>query len=64
MVRAEFRAHRGADDTFLMQFERQWRDYLTMVRQSSGVGRGLTGDEVSALSEEQRVQLTKVAEKI
>ena len=62
---AEFRAHRNASDSFLQQFERQWRDYLVAIRRSpGGAGRSLTGDEVSAMTEEQRAQLTKVAENI
>ncbi len=32
MVKAEFRMHAHADQSFLLQFERQWRDYLTVLR--------------------------------
>ena len=32
MAKAEFRKHANADESFLLQFERQWRDYLTVLR--------------------------------
>ena len=67
-VKAEFRLHRGASANFLTQFERQWRDYLTTLRVSSGaegasLGREMTADEIAALSDEQKVKLLEIREK-
>lgn len=45
---------------FLVEFERQWRDYLHQVvrpEEDRGIGRAMTPDEVAALSDEQKVQL-------
>lgn len=64
-VRAEFRLHRGASETFMPQFERQWRDYLTTLRRApteGTIGRQMTSEEVAALSDEQKVQLMKIHE--
>ena len=65
-VKREFQLHRGASESFLSQFERQWRDYLTTLRAGAGneepIGRELTADEVAALSDEQKVQLLKIKE--
>ena len=65
-VRQEFRLHRDASSDFLHQFERQWRDYLTVLRSSGGteqpVGRDMTAEEVGAMSDEQKVQLLKMRE--
>ena len=63
-VKTEFRLHRGASSEFLAQFERQWRDYLTLVTKSSheSLGRELTPTEVAALSDEQKVQLLRIKE--
>ena len=64
-VRAEFALHRDAEPNFIVQFERQWRDYLTQLRQPAadgGFGRAMTEEEVSALSDEQKVQLLKIHE--
>ena len=48
----------------MSQFERQWRDYLTLVRVGDrstdhGHGREMTPEEVAALSDEQKVQLVR-----
>lgn len=59
-VRHEFTEHRNASADFMLQFERQWRDYLTTIRSSDTeepIGRAMTADEVAALSDEQKVQL-------
>jgi|TARA_B100000524_G_scaffold141729_1_gene71117 hypothetical protein len=68
-VKAEFRQHRAPSTgtSHLQQFERQWRDYLTTLRVSFGggsgaepvqpLGRALTGEEIQALSEDQRAKL-------
>mmetsp|Transcript_32434 Transcript_32434/g.64666 ORF Transcript_32434/g.64666 Transcript_32434/m.64666 type:complete len:113 (-) Transcript_32434:50-388(-) len=64
-VKAEFRLHRGASATFALQFERQWRDYLTVLSRPEDdgtVGRVMTPEEVAALSDEQKVQLLKIRE--
>lgn len=64
-VRTEFRLHKGAKDTFLVQFERQWRDYLKQVirnNEETEVGRDMSTAEIDALSDEQKVQLLKIRE--
>ena len=64
-VQAEFRRHRGAAPEFLVPFERQWRDYLREVISSAGtqeLGRSLTSHELENLSEEQKMQVLKIAE--
>jgi len=65
-VREEFRAHRGASAAFLVEFERQWRDYLQQVLRpemhDQGLGREMTAGEVAALNDEQKVQLLKIRE--
>ncbi len=63
-VRHEFRQHRLAAPSFLMQFERQWRDYLQLLRVQAArgdisSGRSLSEDEIAELSEEQRVSLVQ-----
>ena len=64
-VKAEFRLHRGASPAFMTQFERQWRDYVTVLArpEADGItGRVMTPEEVAALSDEQKVQLLKIRE--
>ena len=64
-VRAEFGLHRDASPEFKVQFERQWRDYLTTlhVTHKDGVmGKEMTPEEVAALNDEQKVQLLKIRE--
>jgi len=64
-VKEEFKLHRDAAPNFLVQFERQWRDYLTSLKvtQNEGViGREMTPDEVASLSDDQKVQLLKIRE--
>ena len=66
-VRSEFTLHRDASATFMVQFERQWRDYLTTLRASDAdapLGREMTADEVAALSDEQKVQLRAYLERL
>eukprot|EP00316_Scyphosphaera_apsteinii_P003283 CAMPEP_0119346942 /NCGR_PEP_ID=MMETSP1333-20130426/108267_1 /TAXON_ID=418940 /ORGANISM="Scyphosphaera apsteinii, Strain RCC1455" /LENGTH=99 /DNA_ID=CAMNT_0007359467 /DNA_START=29 /DNA_END=328 /DNA_ORIENTATION=- len=62
-VRLEFRQHRGAADSFMMPFERQWRDYLLQLRRAGHGGRDLTDDELLSLSDEQKEKLGTVFEK-
>ena len=47
--------------TFLVEFERQWRDYLHQVLrpEEDVIGRDLTAGEVEALSDEQKVQMVR-----
>ena len=67
-VKAEFQLHRDASADFKVQFERQWRDYLTQLRRgdpeadngTSAIGREMTADELGALSEEQKIQLIRI----
>ena len=67
-VKKEFIEHRTASPEFLGQFERQWRDYLTVLRRDDGasedqlIGRDLTADEIAALSDEQKVKLLEIKE--
>ena len=48
---------------FLVEFERQWRDYLQQVLRpemhDQGLGREMTAGEVAALNDEQKVQLVR-----
>ena len=49
----------------MTQFERQWRDYVTVLGRPDAegmTGRMMTPDEVAALSDEQKVQLLKIRE--
>lgn len=63
-VKLEFRQHRGASSSFLAQFERQWRDYLMLVRRPADgrIGRNLTPEEVAALNDDQKLQILKLRE--
>ena len=66
-VRTEFALHRDASADFKVQFERQWRDYLTTLKlqdphADGKIGREMTPEEVGALSDEQKVQLLKIRE--
>ena len=64
-VKSEFRSHRDADAKFLAAFESQWREYLGVLRSQSvdAPGRDLTADELSAMSDEQKVQVVDIYEK-
>ena len=62
-VRTEFRLHRNAKPEFLVQFERQWRDYLKQVvrgTKDEAIGRDMSAAEIEALSDEQKVQLINI----
>ena len=66
-VKAEFRLHADASDSFKVQFERTWRDYLTTLRvadpdRPEAIGRDMTSDEMGSLSDEQKIQLLKIRE--
>ena len=64
-MRAEFQLHRDASADFKVQFERQWRDYLTtlLVEHKDGnIGRELSSEEIAALSDEQKVKLLEIRE--
>jgi hypothetical protein len=55
--------------SFLVTFERQWRDYLTQLNRPDPTedglpGRAMTSAEIEALSDEQKVQLMKIIESI
>ena len=64
-VKSEFRSHRDADAKFLAAFESQWREYLGVLRSQSvdAPGRDLTADELSSMSDEQKVQVVDIYEK-
>ena len=64
-VKSEFRSHRDADAKFLAAFESQWREYLGVLRSQpvDAPGRDLTADELSAMSDEQKVQVVDIYEK-
>ena len=64
-VKEEFALHKDASDNFMVQFDRQWRDYLTTLRATDAeapIGREMTAEEVAALSDEQKIQLLKIRE--
>ena len=64
-VKAEFKLHKGASESFLMQFERQWRDYLTTLKLSNAdgaIGREMTAEEIATLSDEQKIKLLEIRE--
>jgi len=62
-VQQEFRQHRTAAPSFMAQFERQWRDYLQMLRGQAArgdvLGRSLSDQEIADLNEEQRSSLAQ-----
>lgn len=55
------RESHARQSTFLVEFERQWRDYLHQVLrpEEDVIGRDLTAGEVEALSDEQKVQMVR-----
>uniref|UniRef100_A0A7S2G7W5 Succinate dehydrogenase assembly factor 3 n=1 Tax=Octactis speculum TaxID=3111310 RepID=A0A7S2G7W5_9STRA len=63
-VRSEFRQHQAASPEFLETFFSEWEGYLETLQTSdskTGFGRPL-GEEISAMTDEQKQMLLKLAE--
>jgi hypothetical protein len=63
-VREEFKRHKKADAKWLVNFYREWNDYVAMVEQQKVVdgnlGAELSPDHVAAMSDEQKAQLNSL----
>ena len=58
-VREEFKRHKEAKPEFVESFMIEWRQYLQQLEQGA-VGRELSPEEISALNEEQQIQLNNL----
>ena len=64
-IKAEFRSHRSAKESFLPGFYQAWEQYAEGLRNQSpvnGFGAPLEGETIRTMSDEQRSMLAKLAQ--
>eukprot|EP01134_Creolimax_fragrantissima_P003324 CFRG3324T1 len=62
-ARAEFKKHKTAEASFLVQFNNAWEEYAVMLERKD-IGRQLTDEELNALNDEQLGQLHALREEV